>query len=54
MAESFEVRVKADKIHGSRATIAVKPATGVSPESVGERVRDLLARYTIRYDLEIL
>jgi fatty-acyl-CoA synthase len=54
MVESVEVQVKADKTHGSLATIVVKPAAGIEPEWVSERIRDLLARYTIRYDLEFM
>lgn len=54
IVDSVDVQVKPDKVHGSLATIAIKPASGIKPDSVSERVGDLLARYTIKYDLDLL
>ncbi|UCH19785.1 MAG: hypothetical protein JSU83_14565, partial [Deltaproteobacteria bacterium] len=54
MVESVNVTVKEDKVHGSLATITVKPASGAIPEDIRKRVDDILARYTIKYRLEII
>ncbi|MBW1706947.1 MAG: acyl-CoA synthetase, partial [Deltaproteobacteria bacterium] len=53
MVYSVDVAVKEDKVHGSLATITVKPASHASDEEVKDRVDEILARYTIRYHLEI-
>ena len=53
MAESVDIQVAEDKIHGSLATIRVRPAAGVSGEEIEKRVDEILARYTIRYKLEV-
>lgn len=53
MAESVAVTVSEDKIHGSLAGISIKPASGVSNEALKNRVAEILARYTIRYELII-
>ncbi len=52
-AESVEVKVTEDKIHGCLATIRIRPAAGTSAKEVEQKVDTLLARYTIRYRLEI-
>ena len=49
---SAEVKVAEDKVHGSLATIRVKPAAGVSKKQIEDKVEEILARYTIRYKLE--
>ena len=54
MADSVDVTVKEDKVHGSLATIIVKPASGALPEHIRKRVDDILTRYTIKYRLEII
>ncbi len=54
MVESVNVTVKEDKVHGSLATITVKPASGALPEDIRKRVDDILTRYTIKYRLEIM
>jgi fatty-acyl-CoA synthase len=53
MADSVEVKVGEDKVHGSLATLIVKPAAGVSRKAIEDKVDELLGRYTIRYRLEI-
>jgi fatty-acyl-CoA synthase len=52
MAESVDIKVTEDKVHGCLATIRVKPATGTSPQEIEDKVESILARYTIRYHLE--
>ncbi|MDQ1336982.1 MAG: fatty-acyl-CoA synthase [Thermodesulfobacteriota bacterium] len=54
MVESVNVTVMEDKVHGSLATITVKPASGALPEDIRKRIDDILTRYTIRYRLEII
>ncbi len=50
---SFDVTVTEDKIHGSMVAIAVKAAADISHDQIRERVSDALARYTVKYRLEI-
>ncbi|MFQ5484970.1 MAG: acyl-CoA synthetase [Desulfobacterales bacterium] len=54
LAESVKVTVGEDKIHGSLATLAIKPASRVSEDQIKEKVTEILARYTIKYRLDIL
>ncbi len=54
MAESVEVAVGEDKVHGTRVTIRVKPAQGAFPEDIEKRIGELLARYTLAYEVEFV
>jgi fatty-acyl-CoA synthase len=54
IAESIEVSVAEDKVHGSMATINIKAAPQVSDDIVKDRVKKILARYTIKYRLNML
>ncbi len=54
MAESTEVVVKEDKVHGVLAYLTVKRAEGVSEEEIREKVQSILTRYTVRYRLEVV
>lgn len=51
LAESVRVEVGEDKVHGTLATIRVKAAPGKAPELIERRIPELLARYTIHYDI---
>ncbi|MBW2092887.1 MAG: acyl-CoA synthetase [Deltaproteobacteria bacterium] len=53
LAESIDVAVGEDKIHGTLATITVKAASGVSAQTIEDKVQGILAQYTVRYRLEI-
>ncbi len=53
LIESVEVIVGEDKVHGSLATITVKAAAGASTKQIQQRVNEILARYTVKYQLEI-
>ena len=53
-AESVKVTVGEDKIHGSMATLAIKPATGVSNDEIENKVADILSRYTVKYTLKLI
>jgi len=54
IAESIEVSVAEDKVHGSMATINIKTTPQVSDDIVKDRVKEILARYTIKYRLNML
>ena len=51
LAQSIEVKVGEDKIHGLLVTITIRPAPGVSEETVTEKVKDLVGRYVVHYRL---
>ena len=53
LLSSVDVTVRDDKLHGSFAEISVTIAQGVSKEEAEEKVKEVLARYTIKYDLEL-
>jgi fatty-acyl-CoA synthase len=54
LAESLEVKVMEDKVHGSLATLTVKPAAGASRRAIEEKVEETLTRFTVRYRLEMI
>ena len=54
MVDSVEVTVREDKVHGSLAIITVRPASGVSAGEIENKVDEILARYTVRFHLEIV
>jgi len=51
--DSLDVAVREDKVHGSLATITIKPASKASAEEIKDKVDSILTRYTIRYHLEM-
>lgn len=51
LTAKIEVQVKEDKVYGSLATITVTPASGVSQQTIQEKVAEILAHYTVRYQL---
>ena len=53
LAESVAVEVSEDKIHGSLAAITIQAASGVSQDQIKEKVDELLARYTVKYTVQI-
>ena len=53
LVESVEVKVAEDKIHGSLATITVKPAPNVSRDRIADVVDEILGRYTVKYEMEV-
>jgi fatty-acyl-CoA synthase len=50
---SVEVTVREDKVHGSLAHIAIERAPDASVREIEERVKEILARYTIVYSLTV-
>lgn len=54
LAESVAVAVCEDKVHGSLATITIEAASQTSEDQIKEKVDDILARFTVKYDLKII
>jgi fatty-acyl-CoA synthase len=54
MAESVDVTVSEDKVHGSLAAITIKAAPQASADKIKEEVDRILTRYTVRYAVEII
>jgi fatty-acyl-CoA synthase len=52
LAESVDVEVGEDKVHGSLALISIKSAPEISHSQIEARVDEILALYTIRYRLQ--
>ncbi len=50
---SMDVTVTEDKIHGSMVAITIKAASGISKDQISAKVSDILARYTVKYRLDI-
>lgn len=53
MIKSVSVEVGEDKVHGTNATINIVAAEGVDHEAIRGRIPELLARYTIHYNIVI-
>lgn len=54
MALSVEVTVGEDKLHGTLATLKIRPASGVGEDQIKGRVSDILSRYTVKYHVQVL
>jgi len=54
IVDEAEVIVRDDKLHGSFAEIKVKPAAGGSSKEAEEKIKEVLARYTIKYNLDLV
>jgi fatty-acyl-CoA synthase len=53
MVQSVEVKVTEDRLHGTLAILMIRPNPQASRESIEARVKELLARYPVRYQIEI-
>jgi fatty-acyl-CoA synthase len=53
LAQNVDVAVNEHKTHGALATITVQAAPGTEPAVVAAKVKELLARYTVRYELDV-
>jgi fatty-acyl-CoA synthase len=51
--EKIEISVSEDKVHGSMAEININAAQGSSVDQIKQKVEDILARYTVKYNLVI-
>jgi fatty-acyl-CoA synthase len=54
LAESVEVAVSEDKVHGSLAAITIQAASQASEEQIKDKVDGLLARFTVKYTVEVV
>ncbi|ACN15207.1 FadD5 [Desulforapulum autotrophicum HRM2] len=54
LADSFSVKVNEDKVYGTCAKITIKPAKGVDKKTISQKVSELLTKYTIHYDVDIV
>jgi len=54
LAESMEVAVSEDKIHGSLATVTIKAAPHATEGQIKNKVSEILARYTVKYVVNII
>jgi fatty-acyl-CoA synthase len=54
MVSNLKVTVSEDKIHGAMARIEAKPSPGVTGEQVIQKIEDLLAKYTVRYNVQLV
>jgi fatty-acyl-CoA synthase len=50
---SVAITVNEDKVHGTIAAVGIQPAAGADPEQIKKRVAELLARFTVHYELTI-
>jgi fatty-acyl-CoA synthase len=48
---AVDIKVQEDKVHGTHAVIRIKAAQGADAGRIEQRVSELLARYTVHYDL---
>lgn len=53
VVQSVDVTVQEDKVHGTVASIRVKAAPGADPGQLETRITELLARYTVRFQINI-
>jgi fatty-acyl-CoA synthase len=53
MVESVEVRVGEDRLHGTLATLVIRPRPQVSPDKIEKRVNEILARYPVKYQVQL-
>lgn len=51
LAVKVEVAVGEDKVHGTKAAIQVQAGPGVSAETIRQKVTEILARYTVHYQI---
>ncbi len=54
LAKAIQVRVDEDKVHGTSAQIRIEAAEGVDRALIRSRVGELLARYTVHYELSVV
>jgi fatty-acyl-CoA synthase len=51
LARSVAITVSEDKVHGTVAAIRIQAGPGADAQTIQSRVAELLARYTVHYDL---
>lgn len=53
MASAVTVRVGEHKVHGTIANIKITAAPNISPDAIKDRISEILARYTVYYEVEV-
>ena len=53
LVEKVAVRAREDKVHGTRVDIVVTPAAGSDAAAIRQKIGDILARYTLTYEVRI-
>ncbi|MBW1989930.1 MAG: acyl-CoA synthetase [Deltaproteobacteria bacterium] len=53
LAESVEITVGEHKVHGTIVEIKIKPKTGVDEKTIKDKIAELLARYTLYYEVTL-
>jgi fatty-acyl-CoA synthase len=54
LAESVEVAVGEDMVHGTLAKIKVKASAGADASAIQAKVPEILSRYTVKYQIEVV
>jgi fatty-acyl-CoA synthase len=53
MAQSIDIAVGEDEVHGTSALIRIAPAAGVTAESIKNRIHEIMASYTVHYKIVV-
>jgi len=53
LLSDWQVQVSEDPTHGAKAVITAKASPGVSQQQAAEAIKELLARYTFRYEVAV-
>ncbi len=53
MADSIDVTVKEDKVHGTIAIITASPAAGTDVQEIRKHIESILGNYTLYYEVNI-
>jgi len=53
MADSIDVTVKEDKVHGTIAIITASPAAGTDVQEIRKHIESILGNYTLYYQVNI-
>ncbi|MBW1983692.1 MAG: acyl-CoA synthetase [Deltaproteobacteria bacterium] len=53
MAESIDVHVGEDKLHGTLARIKIKASANAKKKDIEEKAKEILGRYTVRFEIKI-
>ncbi len=54
MVEEVDISVGEDKIHGTKVTIRIRPSADTSIDEIEKRIADILSRYTIYYEVQLI
>ncbi|MBW2180070.1 MAG: acyl-CoA synthetase [Deltaproteobacteria bacterium] len=53
MAESIDVHVGEDKLHGTLARIKIKASANAKKKDIEEKAKEILGRYTVKFEIKI-